>query len=205
MRSPTWFKIALVMSAYLPLFVILELKIIPFDKLTIFWESLLKDYSYIISTPQNVILTFSTIMLIASIVSCYIVASEIIETYRSRAGAMQFTLIKITTREQDVLTYISTYILPLVSLNVSTWNEITVTILLILLMLWLSLRSDLLFVNPLIFALGFYLYSAETPQGNVLLISKKERLSVTRPTTRTCYRFEGGTILLDSYREGDNE
>jgi hypothetical protein len=144
-------------------------------------------------------------MLIASIVSCYIVASEIIETYRSRAGAMQFTLIKITTREQDVLTYISTYILPLVSLNVSTWNEITVTILLILLMLWLSLRSDLLFVNPLIFALGFYLYSAETPQGNVLLISKKERLSVTRPTTRTCYRFEGGTILLDSYREGDNE
>ncbi|OXM82525.1 hypothetical protein [Paenibacillus rigui] len=206
MRSPFWYKIALVFSAYLPLFFVFVLKLINFDNLDRISVDLkfmvLHFNEFISKSPQVLLLTISNFLLIISLLSCFFVSIDIITTQRRRIGAKQIEIKKVISREQDVLTYIATYILPLVSLNLNTWNDAWVSLFLLILILWLSLRSEMLYINPLLFALGYHIYSVETEKGNVLYISKNKQSVFLKQSSRMCYRLEGESILLDGSEKG---
>lgn len=205
MRSPFWYKFVLVLSAYLPLFFVLVLKLINFDnfkRIPDDVKSMFLHFSNFLSSPQVFLLTISNFLLIVSLISCLYVSIDIISTKKKKVGAKSIEIKKVISREQDVLTYIATYILPLVSLNLNTWNDTWVTLFLLALIIWLSLRSEMLYINPLLFALGYHIYSVETHNGNVLYISKSKHSVITKKPSRICYRLEGENILLDGSGEG---
>ncbi|GIP38448.1 hypothetical protein J31TS4_17280 [Paenibacillus sp. J31TS4] len=193
MKSPIWYKLALVFSAYCPLFFVLVLKLFNLENIHRIPISM---------SPQIFLFAISSILLIISVVSCLLVAIDIITTQTRRIGAKAVEIKKVISREQDVLTYIATYILPLVSLNLNTWNDTWVTLFLLVLILWLSLRSEMLYINPLLFALGYHIYSVETERGDVLYISKNKRSVLFKQPSRICYRLEGESILLDGSEKG---
>lgn len=200
MKNPLWFKLILVFSAYLPLFSIVLIKVINFEKFTDYFNSLINVFTgeaTIVPTQTLGFIVFSSIMFAISIICSLIVTNEIRDTNKNKMGARLITLENIHSRQQDVLTYIATYILPLISLDTSTWNDLIIFIILIVIILLLSLSSDLLYVNPLLICLGFHLYSADTENGKALLISKLDNIQVQKNRNRICYRLEE-SILLDS-------
>lgn len=197
MRSPIWFKFVLVFSAYLPLFLIIGIKFLDLSMIPTDSFELLPVLKSLFSTPMAFLSTFSFFMLTISFLSCIWVTYVIKDTEKTRAGSKSIRIEKVQSRDGDILSYLVTYVLPLISLNSSTWREVFVLIILIFVTLFLSLRSDLLYVNPLLIFMKFHLYSVETNESEILLISRHSKFNLLNNRNRMCYRLEEELILLD--------
>ncbi|BCC78198.1 hypothetical protein BCJMU62_3889 [Bacillus cereus] len=138
----------------------------------------------------------SIIMFLISLMCCIYVIYEIKNTQRNRVGQINIRLKEIQSRDKDVLVYLMTYVLPLVSLNTQSTKEIVIFCILIAMIMWLSLNSDLLYINPLITLFGMKLYAVECELGNVIIISHEKNLERKIDESLTCYRLVENKILL---------
>ena len=68
----------------------------------------------------------SIIMFLISLMCCIYVIYEIKNTQRNRVGQINIRLKEIQSRDKDVLVYLMTYVLPLVSLNTQSTKEIVI-------------------------------------------------------------------------------
>lgn len=209
MSSPLWFRIQLLFSAYFPLYLILFIKFADFESIYLsfkYWHLFKDFFFYDIDTISGFLSILSILLFLFSLFSCFYIIREIVKTERKRIGQFSIRVKNVESRDKDVLVYLMTYVLPLVSLNTQNIKEVIIFILLIILIMWLSLYSDLLYINPLLTAFKRRLYAVETENGKVIVISRKKNLNLEfyKGKELMCYRLEGNQILIDSpSREGN--
>ncbi len=176
MSSPLWFRIRLLFSAYFPLYLILFIKFGDFETLYYsfkYWRLFKEFFFYDVDSIKGFLSIMSILLFIYSLYCCLYIIREIVKTERKRIGQITILVKNIESRDKDVLVYLMTYVLPLVSLNTQNLKEVIIFIVLIILIMWLSLQSDLLYINPLLTAFRRRLYAVETESGKVLVISRK--------------------------------
>lgn len=207
MNSPLWFRIQLLFSAYFPLYLILFIKFADFEAIYYsikYWRFFKKFFFYDLDTINGFLSIMSILLFFYSLFCCIYIIREIVKTERKRIGQYRIIVNNVESRDKDVLVYLMTYVLPLVSLNTQNLKEVIIFILLIILIMWLSLYSDLLYINPLLTVFRRRLYAVETANGKVIVISRKKNLEYYKGKELMCYRLEGNQILIDRPpREGN--
>jgi hypothetical protein len=169
-----------------------------------YWRLFKEFFFNDFDTINGFLSILSILLFLCSLFSCFYIVREIVKTERKRIGQYSIMVKNVESRDKDVLVYLMTYVLPLVSLNTQNLKEVIIFILLIILIMWLSLYSDLLYINPLLTAFKRRLYAVETANGKVIVISRKKNLEIYKNKELMCYRLEGNQILVDRPpREGN--
>lgn len=133
MSSPFWFRIQLLFSAYFPLYLILLIKFADFEAIyySIKYRQLFKKYFfYEFDTISDFLSILSIFLFLCSLFSCVYIVHEINKTERKRIGQYSIMVKNVESRDKDVLVYLMTYVLPLVSLNTQNIKEVIIFILL---------------------------------------------------------------------------
>jgi hypothetical protein len=97
------------------------------------------------------------------------------------ATDLPFEIKKIESINYEHLTFLATYVVPLISFNFSSGRQMIVLVLLLIVMGIIYIKTDLFYANPSLALLGFHIYLAtgNFKMGNrdgIVLISR-ERLS----------------------------
>lgn len=95
---------------------------------------------------------------------------------RERLSAQRFTLTTVHDESGQVPAYLVTYLLPFVTLNIAGWDDLLGYLLLAAVLIVLVIRTDLVYVQPVLLALGWHLYRAEVESGfsEMVLISNRD-------------------------------
>lgn len=81
----------------------------------------------------------------------------------------------VTARDQDIIGYVVTYLLPFVALATATWRERAALIIFIVLVAVLYLQAGLLYVNPLLALARYRLFEADLGTGHSVIIITRRR------------------------------
>ncbi|MBF0705982.1 hypothetical protein IQ283_05125 [Alkalihalobacillus hwajinpoensis] len=198
MKSPLWYRLALLLSAYFPLFLIFIIKFVDHQS---FYNSI-KNWDFKWTKASEVVNLTTSFIFVLSCICCFYIIFEIFRTKKRSIGQINLLIKNVQSRDKDILVYLTAYVLPLVSLGTKTIQDVIVFLLLIVLILWLSLRSDLLYINPLIALLGIRIYEVETSMGNSIMFSTSKQFEKNKGKQIICYRLEGKSVLIDGTREG---
>lgn len=133
--------ILLFISAYSPLFLILAVKDFDFDYTNSFNHPLA---IYIILG----IALLSIILLFASI-------------YSIKPGNMKVKVITVKNRSADLINYTIPYIVSFFSFDLSKTEDVISLSIFLLLMLFLTIKSNSVFMNPILLLAGYNLYDFE--------------------------------------------
>lgn len=208
MRSPLWYKVMLLFSAYTPLFLILFVKFFDFKNTYSFFLYLKRlQLNQLFNTElYNYLLSMSSLfMFVISILCSLYIRFEIQQTLKKEIARIDIHIKTIHSRDKDVLVYLVTYILPLLSLSTNTINDFLIFIILIILIFWLSIFSDLLYINPLLFILGKRLYEIESTNRKYLIITDKNHTSNIRIGKKIIsYRLDSNEILISKGQIADD-
>lgn len=199
MQSSISIRVMLLFSAYFPLFIAIAIQHITWKmpNITSKKDILHQEISAILMEPKYLLSFLSMIMIVVSLVSCVFIIVYVKDAVRSRVGPTRVKVASIKTRETDVLTYLVTYVLPLFTLSSTTWRDACVLVFTVVLVLWLSLRTDMLYVNPLLLLMKYHIYAVETPHGEMLLLSRFDKTQIRVGESRICYRLQKGYVLID--------
>ncbi|MEM3504431.1 MAG: hypothetical protein QXS81_05085 [Candidatus Micrarchaeaceae archaeon] len=72
------------------------------------------------------------------------------------------------------LEYIIAYIFPLLFLNYTDWSVFLALLVIFLTIGYIYIRSDLIYMNPILSLFGYNIYKAQTNEGGIVIISKRE-------------------------------
>ncbi len=115
----------------------------------------------------------------------------------SRTGTSNRDNLKIGSlqvRNGDFIAYTVTYIVPFLATPQSSVNEKIVLILLLALLCFLYIKSELFYINPLFSLMGYKLFQVTTEQGkSVVLITP--RSFIQSPTTLSVCRLSNFVFL----------
>jgi hypothetical protein len=93
------------------------------------------------------------------------------------ATDIPFEVTKVESINYEHLTFLATYVIPLISLEFSSTRQLTVFVLLLLVMCVIYIKTDLFYANPSLALLGFQIYRGNGSfkvgnRENIILISK---------------------------------
>lgn len=93
------------------------------------------------------------------------------------ATDIPFTVTKVEGINYEHLTFLATYVIPLISFEFSSTRQLAVFVLLLLVMCVIYIKTDLFYANPSLALLGFQIYRANGSfktgvRENIILISK---------------------------------
>ncbi len=135
-------KSGLFLSSYFPLYIILFLKNIKY----LFQENVLGSKLW----------WFLTIDILLLCLSIYVVVCV------CKGGKSNSLLIEgIEKPNDDVINYIFTYIAPIISFNLNDFDSVVVNLGLFVLIWYMYIRLDLLYINPLLLIFGFMSYKTK--------------------------------------------
>ena len=168
----------LFISSYLPLTLILL--VIDFHTITLtnwsfFWYSLF--YHPIIS----LLLLFGTVL------SCNTLITLLFYYRKESTDTKQIGNLRITSMDNEVLSYIFSYVLPFLSFPAE--RRILITGILMLFVCVIYIKSNLIMINPLVSLLGYHIFRVDytnvdvdgnNDQGSIILLSKQDRYFLSR-------------------------
>jgi len=146
-----WVKILLFISAYSPLFLIFIVRQIDFNTFY-FWTGIF-------------------ILVIINIIW--------IPTFQIAKGwtKSRFTVKKSVNRTSDALNYIIPYIIAFLDFQINKWQDWATLIILLLVIFFVYIHSNLIFVNPLLNICGYKIHDVEVIEsGYFVIITKKNIL-----------------------------
>ena len=146
------------------IFIVQYIKIEPFLK----WDDLsFQDYFYqlVISNWQVVFFIF---LIALSLLSYAIFKND--SKYGNKM-ATKFT--GVTSSNFDHLTFLSTYIIPLITFNLNEPRSFLVVVILLLMIGMIYVKSNLYYLNPTLLLFGYKIYKASHDQEEVILIAKR--------------------------------
>ena len=160
-------KLILFVSSYAPLFIIFTLKI--FEERKIHWDVL------------KVSILLGILVLIYFIT--YVILLKI-----PKKNSNERTLLNVTNINDQVYTnYLVSFFVPLVSLNIKSSTDFVIIALILPLMFGIFVQGNMIFLNPLLFFLGYKIYKAKINSNNsatlaseILIITKKEEIDFER-------------------------
>lgn len=96
------------------------------------------------------------------------------------SSSLPWGILNIKNQSYEHLTFLTTYIIPLISFDFEKINYWLALLCLLVLIGWIYIKDDLYFGNPTLAVLGYRLYVAQIKgkDGEITLISKS-RLSIT--------------------------
>jgi len=155
-----YWKYLLFYSSYLPLYVLLLIRVfeIPDFKEN---QGFLNSVFQTLSSSQIIIL-FG--MIIFSIIIIKVILSKETNRNITLPSSKEFS-----NSEETIISYLVTYIFPLMALDLSDFREVIINVLFYVMLSFIYVRYDLVFLNPLLSFLGYRVYRDES---NNKIISK---------------------------------
>jgi hypothetical protein len=84
---------------------------------------------------------------------------------------------KSVNRTSDALNYIIAYIVTFLGFKFNTWQDYLSLTILLVIIFFIYVNSDLIFVNPLLNVIGFKIISVEVKEGGeIILITKNSTI-----------------------------
>lgn len=78
------------------------------------------------------------------------------------------------------LEYIITYIFPLLFLNYTDFGVVAGLLIIFLMIAYIYIRSDLIYMNPILNLLGYNIYKGVADERNIIIISKRDTKDIER-------------------------
>lgn len=94
---------------------------------------------------------------------------------RERLSHQRYVLTVVHDESGQVPAYLVTYLLPFVTLNIAGWDDLLGYLLLAAVLIVLVIQTDLIYVQPVLLAIGWHLYRTEVEHGfgELVLISNR--------------------------------
>lgn len=106
---------------------------------------------------------------------------------------------RATSRDGDIVSYIVSYLLPFLAIDFSRLADVASLAVLLVVIALLYVHSNLIYVNPLLAALGYHLAEIEESNGKVsILVSRRPYV---RPNTRLRVIPAGDLISVEAQDE----
>ncbi len=167
-------KILLYSLSLVPLYFLLiiqNLNFSTFNKFSIYWWDI-KFYIQIIS--NNTISIFLFLLIIIS----YFTFKKLTSELNSRENLpKEFTNIK--NIDFNHLTFIATYIIPLLAFQLDTTKDIVFLILLLSFIGVIYIKTNLYYLNPIFILFNISVFSATDKNNNECILMSKEKISST--------------------------
>ena len=146
-----WVKILLFISAYTPLFLIFILRYTNYHKIY-FWIG------------------------VGALILINLIWIPIFRLTRGWTKST-FTIKKSINRTSDALNYIIAYIIAFLGFRFELWQDWVSLFILLAVIFFVYVHSNLIFVNPLLNICGYKIYDIEVVEsGSIVLITKRNRL-----------------------------
>ncbi len=184
----TLYKFNLYNLSLIPLYLIFILQYIKLEPFALWDSTVVKSdyfYSIIICNWQ---VTFFIILIVLALLSYVIFQND--SNYGTRASK-QFT--EITASDFDHLTFLSTYIIPLITFNLNEPRSFIVVLVLLLMIGVIYIKSNLYYLNPTLLLFGYRVYKAKSDNKAVVLIIKG---SISNISEKMHYKDLGNNIYL---------
>lgn len=117
--------------------------------------------------------------------------------HTKRLAPQELKIRTTKSRDGDVITYIVTYILPFTLTNPQNGREKLTLILLIALICFLYIKSQLFYINPILALIGYRLFQITTERSTSILITQKGFIAT--PATLNVYRLSNFIYLEKKY------
>ena len=117
-------------------------------------------------------------------------------------------VINIVSKNDQVLSYLVSYLLPFIGFDLTQSNEFVALIIIFLTIGVLYIKADLIYINPLLLLFGFNIYEAQFINGSKrILISRKNVNEIKLLKNIKFYELEDRSIIIenDSEEERSNE
>lgn len=141
MKPKIFTAVLLFFSAYSPLFIILAVKDFDFDK-SFRFKHAVAIYSLLGISVLSVLLLFLTVSAI-------------------RPGNMSVKVLEIKNRSSDLINYTIPYIVSFFGFDLSKIDDVISLSIFLFLMLFLTIKSKSVFMNPILLIAGYNLYDLE--------------------------------------------
>jgi len=147
-----WVKSLLFVSAYTPLLLIFILRYFDFHS---------KDFWICV-----------TALLLANLIW--------VPVFRIARGwaTSTFTVVKSKNRTSDALDYIIAYVIVFLGFQFEQWQDVASIIILLIVIFFVYIHSNLIFVNPLLNVFGYKIHDVEVHTGESIVLVTKEFMLV---------------------------
>lgn len=187
MNIKTFFKVAMFNLSLFPLYIILFIQ--HFDVSHIHFLDSFLELKLFIKTvvyPNGLILFIVVVLVLLGLLGLYLFKNNL---QYGREDAQIFNNIK--SKEFEHLTFIATYVLPLLAYQIKDVKSFIVFLLLLILIGFLYVKLNWYYLNPVLLLFGYSIYSAEANSANVILIAK---FSITKNKAKSRYIDLGKNI-----------
>lgn len=163
MKPKVWISVLMFISAYSPLFLIFGVRDIDFE------------HSYKIMHPLAVCIMI--VIVIVSIFSLFKTISLL------KDEDMTVKISSVNNRSTDLFNYSVLYVICFFAIDLSKWGDFISMCIFLLLMLLLTIKTNSVFLNPILSLAGYGLYDVEFEFGgtsNSTVILTKQKLMTTQ-------------------------
>lgn len=135
-------------SSFFPLYCILIILNYEFLFIEVEEKDTVKN---IIDINVAILLVILTLLIIISVISLFIILF-------TKGNSHSYNLVKIEKSNEDIISYIMTYIIPILEFDIYDEKSIVVNVILFLMIGYLYTKMDLLYLNPLWTMFGYIPY-----------------------------------------------
>jgi len=182
------YKLNLYNLSLIPLyfiFILQYIKLEPFNK----WNSVVTKGEYFSQLITNNWQVVFFIFLISLAFLSYVIFEN--NSKYGQKAQKEFT--EIISSDFDHLTFLSTYIIPLITFDLNELRSFIIVIILLLMIGIIYLKSNLYYLNPTLLLFGYKIYKAKSGDKSVVLIAKK---ILSKNTEKFSYKDLGNNIYL---------
>jgi hypothetical protein len=171
MQNNLLLKIALFNLSLMPLYLIFIIQYIDISVISDFAE-----YEEVLVFAKELIMTNNKILFFILLLVVGYVGLLVFEKNNNynREDPKKFEMVE--SKDFDHLTFLSTYILPLITFNLNATHSFVVLVFLMFMIGTIYIKSNLYYLNPTLLLFGYKIYKAKESQNNVILISKSTLL-----------------------------
>lgn len=116
---------------------------------------------------------------------------------RSSLTPQHYVLERVRDESEQVPAYLVTYLLPFVTLNTAGWDDVGAYVIMGAVLVTLTVRTHLVYVQPVLLALGWHLYRTEVQAGleEMIMLS---RLRLRAGNIVTTVGVQGPVVRVES-------
>lgn len=195
-------KLILFFSSYIPLILIVILQL-----LRVSLEAIKYKHNMLLFTPSTWVNIFKLkyinwiIFLLLICVLSVILLKIILVKTNDHNLQVEINIVNVNNINSHYITnYLSVYIFPFITLNMTLLDGLGTAIILIIIIGYVYIKNDILYINPILNILfGYNIYSAkiEGPYGDeVIILSRKDRVRLKKSNPIDLYRI-GYTLFIE--------
>lgn len=196
MTDKLYFKTALFNLSLLPLYFIFIIQYIDISPLLNFDDFETLSLFSLALLNSNIKILFFIFLILLGLFGLLLFKKN---NKYNRENAKEFQYIE--SKDFDHMTFLSTYVLPLITFNLNDAHSFVVLIFLLLMIGAIYIKSNLYYLNPTLLLFGYKIYKAKESNKNVVLISKS---SIETDCTKARYIDLGKNIYFLKDTHGCN-